>query len=244
MAAGAVAVVFERIVVAASGRVVAEHTDPGDLDQTVHFPALTSSLQLDDRGSDAAIGDAILDVVRYSGLASRERYRMEMTLHERLADGTCVPTDVGASVEFEPSEAVRDGRGPRCRASPAGVFVAYEHLLIGDSLIGAHDDCDDLAQTLRVAAPSTTPATTTATAPPTTVTPTTSTTSTTPTTSTTVTPTTTTATTLPATAVTPPGPNPLPRTGGDRVREIVTAAAAMVMIGAGLLLLARTARTT
>ena len=154
---GVVAVVFERIVVAASGRVVAEHTDPDDLDQTVYFPALTSSLQLDagapTPGAAAKVGDPIVDVVHYSGLAIGERYRMEMTLHERLADGTCVPTDVRASVEFEPTEAagtveVRGAELPR-----HGVFVAFEHLLIGDVLIAAHDDCDDAAQTLRVAAP-------------------------------------------------------------------------------------------
>ena len=169
VARGVVAVVFERIVVAASGRVVAEHADPDDLDQTVYVPALTSSLQLDTSaptpGSDAEVGDAIVDVVHYSGLAIGERYRMEMTLHERLADGTCVPTDIGASVEFEPTEAagtveVRGAELPR-----HGVFVAFEHLLIGDVLIAAHDDCDDVAQTLRVAAPAEPAPTTTPTRP-------------------------------------------------------------------------------
>ncbi len=36
---GATVVVFQRIEVEASGRVVAEHVDPTDLDQTVYFPA-------------------------------------------------------------------------------------------------------------------------------------------------------------------------------------------------------------
>ncbi len=60
MASGVVAVVFERIVVAASGRLVAEHADPDDLDQTVYVPVLTSSLQLDTgaptSGTEAEVG--------------------------------------------------------------------------------------------------------------------------------------------------------------------------------------------
>ena len=123
----------------------------------------------------------------------------------------------------------------------AGVFVAFEHLLIGDALIAAHDDCDDAAQTLRVAPP---PTTSTSTAPhriaPTmprrtrdidgTHDPSTTATTTTSTTA------------LPAPIVTTPGPNSLPRTGSDRAQDVATAALAMSMIGAGLLLLARRRR--
>ena len=248
LAGGVVAVVFERIVVSTSGRVVAEHADLDDLDQAVYFPALTSNLQLDTSaprsgldGREGESGDAIVDVVRYAGLASGERYRMEMTLHERLADGTCVPTAVRASVEFAPTEAAGMVEVRGAELPGPGVFVAFEHLLTidsptGDSLIAAHDDCDDLAQTLRVAPPAV-DAPTTSTAPTSTPPPTIPPPSTPPTT--TAAPTT---TTLPTPIVTPPGPGSLPRTGGDGARDITIAAFAMLMIGAGLLLLARTAR--
>ncbi len=95
---GATVVVFERIAVEASGRVVAEHADPNDLAQTVHVPTMTSVLRRADAADGAdptavATGDEVVDVVDYAGLAVGTRYRMELTLHERRPDGTCVPVE-------------------------------------------------------------------------------------------------------------------------------------------------------
>ncbi len=88
--------------------------------------------------------------MHFSGLAIGERYRMEMTLDERLADGTCMPTDVRASVEFEPMAAAGMVEVRGAELPGPGVFVAFEHLMLGDTEVAAHDDCDDVAQTLRV----------------------------------------------------------------------------------------------
>ena len=238
---GAVAVVFERIVVAAGGRVVAEHTDPDDLDQTVYFPALTSNLQLAD---GARSPGPIVDVVHYAGLASGETYRMEMTLHERLADGTCVPTEVRASVEFEPTQASGTVQVRGAELPGPGVFVAFEHLLIGNVLVATHDDCDDVAQTLRFVPPSTTTTTTSTTTvsepptSPTTAPPPAATTSTA-TTASIATTTASTTTILPAPIIAPPRPTSLPRTGSNGARDVGAVAIAMSMIGAGLLVVAR-----
>ncbi len=249
LADGAVAVVFERIVVAASDRVVVEHIDEGDLDQTVYFPTLTTHLRrdgLDPLGVDgrsATVGDPVVDVVRYAGLLSGESYRIEMTLHERLAGGRCVPTGLGSSAEFEPTHAAGTIEVGGVRLPRAGVFVAFERLFADGVVVASHDDCNDPNQTLAASPPPAIETTTSTPAPTTTtaVIDTTTAPTTAPTSSTPATTATTTATTTPAIAP-PPGPTALPRTGSDGVRDLAVAAVAMLMIGAGLILFTRSTR--
>jgi hypothetical protein len=260
---GSTVVVFERIAVESSGRVVAEHIDPNDLAQTVHVPTMTSILRRADPADGAdpkavAAGDEVVDVVAYAGLAVGTKYRMELTLHERRPDGTCAPVaGTGPGVELA---ARRDPHGPE-RSSPTswvefvttaadgtvdvgpvtipgpGTFVAFERLLLDGRVIASHEDCNDPAQTVQASIPETTAP------PPTTTPPTTSPSTTTPP-----------ATSLPATpppATLPPPPagpprpvttTSLPRTGGNGALGL--AALALVMTGAGLVMTTRRARTS
>ncbi len=255
---GAVAVVGQRIEVAGSGRVVAEHVDTNDLAQTVYFPTMSSRFQAvtapADESNALEVGDEAVDIVDWAGLAVGERYRIEMTLHQRLDDGMCVPvvgaaTGIGATVEFE--AAGRSGVvnvGPLAVAH-AGVFVAYERLYVRagmatelgvDSevatwrLISAHEDCGDETQTIRVAAPptpdttaadTTTPETTAPSSPPTTA-------------GTTTAPTTTTTTTPPSAPPPTPKPPTLPRSGGTIASTTIGMASALLMIGVGFMIIA------
>ena len=275
---GAVGVVAQRLVLAASGRVVAEHVDLADPAQTVWFPTITTSLQPDDgsdppagppadapadapagfAGREVAVGDAIVDVVDHAGLAPGERYRLEMTLHRRLDDGTCVPTDITASAEVRP--AAHQGRVEVHGATipGPGVFVAFERLLLDDRLIAAHEDCHDEHQTVWAPEPRIEPPPVPPPAPATTV-------PANPTPSTTAPPTVTSTSTPPVTTSSPPPPAPpstaeapppppaqpptpppaqpptppLPRTGSSASLSMAGAALGLVLMGAGLSLVVR-----
>ena len=117
-------VVFQRIEVEASGRVVAEHVDPTDLDQTVYFPAMASVLRMPSpppapiRRRCTSVNH-VVDVVDYAGLAVGERYRMELTLHERRPDGTCTPHRRATPSASSGVEFVTTGVG-RTRAGRSG----------------------------------------------------------------------------------------------------------------------------
>jgi hypothetical protein len=254
---GATGVVVQRLVLAASGRVVADHTDLTDPAQTVWFPAIGTSLQRDD-GSDppagfvareVAAGDEIVDVVDYAGLAAGESYRLEMTLHRRFDDGTCRPTDVTATADVRPGTHRGRVEVRGARIPGPGRFVAFERLLLGDRPIVSHEDCDDEAQTLWVPAPRIEPPETPATTPPATTPPTSTPSATTgppataPVTTTPVTTTpATSAATPPAppssTEVSPPRPS-LPRTGGSGSLSTAGGALGLVLVGAGISLIVR-----
>jgi len=267
---GLAAVVYQRIEVAASGRAVATHHDPDAVDQTIWFPTVATTLQVDrpidgqtgdDRagGRDeqeratAVVGDALVDVVAHSGLRPDRRYRADLRLHERLDDGTCTPTDVTASTEFDIAGTGIAGVvavGGFVAPAP-GVFVAFQQITVLDAadgtgrLVVSHADCSDVAQTVVVAPPPPTTTGSPTTAPPTTVTPTTV-------TPTTVTPTTVVPTTVVPTAasiVPPDAPTAarttrLPRTGSDATATLTTAALAIVLMGAGLTAMVRRPRPT
>ena len=260
MPGGAVGVVVERLVLAASGRIVAEHVDLADPAQTVWFPAIATSLQRDDGSNppggftarEVAVGDAVVDVVDYAGLAAGERYHLEMTLHRRLDDGTCVPTDTKATAEVRP--AAHHGRAEvRGAAIPGpGVFVAFERLLLDDQPISAHEDCDDETQTVWARAPRSEPPVAPPPVPPTTALPNPPPTATTPPVTTTppLTPTPPTTTTRPSTTTppsttdvpvttSPPPTTPLPRTGNSGSLSMAGGALGMMLMGAGLSLIVR-----
>jgi hypothetical protein len=243
---GATVVALQRIAVAASGRVIAEHVDPTDPDQMVHFPTITTNLRRAGgeqapegwAAREVAAGDAIVDLVEWSGLAVGETYQVEMSLQRRRADGTCEPTGATTSVGLVPEAHAGSIAVPGLMVPGPGVFVAFQHVIAGDRVIAAHTDCDDEAQTLWVAEvtqqpPTTTPSTTAPTTTPAAPTPTTS------TPPTTIAP--------PAVAAPPPPPaspppgvsRPLPRTGGDGTLDGLALGGGLLLCGTGLALLAR-----
>jgi LPXTG-motif cell wall-anchored protein len=153
---GAVGVVFERLVVASTGTIVAEHVDPADAAQTISFPEIVTDMHrsgTDGAGASdhlVAPADHIVDVVTYSGLRAGDTYRADLTLHQRLADGTCTPIDVTASQDFTAvagsgSVTVDVGVVPG-----PGVFVGFEriHSATAADPVAAHEDCDDPSQTV------------------------------------------------------------------------------------------------
>ncbi len=153
---GATVVVFERLVVAATGAVVAEHTDPDDAAQTVSFPEIVTDMHRS--GTDGAapsdrmvsLDDGIVDVITYSGLLAGQTYRADLTLHERLADGTCVATAVTASQEFTATAAAGTVTVDVGVVPGPGVYVGFEHVRLASAPtpVAHHDDCDDQRQTV------------------------------------------------------------------------------------------------
>lgn len=193
---GAVTVVYERISVDSSGRVLAEHVDPDDPTQTIFFPSIDTSFRRSDPaepavsgqlGADevatsapdppgarersmASVGSAVVDTVRAAGLDPGERYRLDLTLHERHADGTCVATGQTTSAEFETTTSSIDLDVAGITIERGGVFVAFERLVAvnsadanptngsEDRVIATHEDCGDPDQTIWVPTISTTSA--------------------------------------------------------------------------------------
>jgi hypothetical protein len=178
---------------------------------------------------EVVTGDAVTDVVAWSGLAVGERYRVEMSLQQRLADGTCVPIGAATSVDVVPDAHAGVVQVSGLAVPGPGVFVAFQRVFAGDRMVAAHLDCGDERQTLWVAdatpqppPPSPPPSTTPEVVPPTV-----------PSTGPTTTPTT----------APPDRPasitRPLPRTGGSDARNAVALGAGLLCCGTGLALLAR-----
>jgi hypothetical protein len=167
---GAVGVVFQRLSIAATGRLVAEHADPSDPAQTIYFPAISTTLQRAETATAGGspdqqleVGEPAADVVSYAGLAPGTMYRAELTLHERTADGICRSTGVWTSTIFTPERS--SGAyvvGDLVPPGP-GVFVAMQQVMANDQdevPVVAHDDCDDPHQTVYVSVPLSPPSTT------------------------------------------------------------------------------------
>ncbi len=171
---GHVDVVAETLVLPSTGQIVAQHTDPHDADQTVHFPTITTTMQMS--------GPSIADEVRYAGLEPGRMYTAHLTLWERSADGTCTPTSFASTSGFTPTAATGTVVVPADGAPGPGVYVGFEKITVqplGDGrdpatesvVIARHEDCDAAPQTIRIAAPpvetTTTSPTTSLAAPPT-----------------------------------------------------------------------------
>ena len=174
---GAVGVVFQTVVVGATGQVVAEHVDPSSDAQTLYFPEVetvmradtgpaadvTSTIENPDDGRQTVeVGTAVIDVVTYRGLAPDLDYRADLTLHERLDDGTCVVTEMTASTEFSVAPDISEVRVGPVTIDRPGVFVGFEQIYVIDrtnpeevaeTLVAAHEDCGEITQTVRAIEP-------------------------------------------------------------------------------------------
>lgn len=142
-------VVFEQLV--ADGVQVAEHTDPDDASQTFEqvVPSLSTAVSNPADGLQfvSPAGGPMIDRVCYTDLyAPLAEIRGE--LHLIGANGSVSPTGVTASASFVPivSTGCVDV-GFAVPASPAGGrFVVFERLLVGATVVAAHDDPADAAQ--------------------------------------------------------------------------------------------------
>lgn len=152
---GAGVVAFEEVV-DASGRTVATHEDFGDANQTVYAPSIATTLSNPDgewRMVPATGSYRLVDEIAYSGLQAGVEHRAE-----------------GHLVDAETGEALRDVNGgvvsgettftPLESSGVVSVtfafeakdvpvnMVAFERVLIGDSVIARHEDLRDTAQTI------------------------------------------------------------------------------------------------
>ncbi len=247
--AGHALVAYQHIEVEGSGRRVATHHDPAALEQTIWLPFVSTTL-LPDRpdagaGSGRAAngpvhpGDALIDHLTAYGLRPDRRYRTDLTLHERLADGTCVATDVAASTVFDvpadvPSIATSVGGFD---APHTGAFVAFQVISMldesGERVVARHADCDSVTQRIDVVDP---PAPTPTTVPPST------TSEPSPTTSVATTPSPTSAPT-PTAAPAPRTVGTLSRTGTDASTALAAVGLALLGIGVALITVVRRPRT-
>jgi LPXTG-motif cell wall-anchored protein len=229
---GDVVVAYQRIEVQSSGRTVATHHDPASIEQTIWIPFVSTTLLADDTDDAPSTavepGDPLVDLVTVFGLRPDRRYRTDMTLYERLGDGTCVATDRTASAEFDVSAAGPTSLAVRGISAPnPGVFVAFQVVSVldddGERVVATHADCDSISQRVHVVDPPVESTTTTTTTP---------TTTSTPTTTITASPTTTIRQMVPTTAPVPARQTtPLPRTGSDTSRTLAVAGLAVLLVG-------------
>jgi hypothetical protein len=245
-------VAHQRIEVRSSGRTVAAHHDPTSIEQTIWMPFVSTTLLADDTdhtsGASVQPGDPLVDLVAVFGLRPDRRYRTDLTLHQRLDDGTCVATDHTASAEFDVTADDRPAtvavRG--INAPDAGVFVAFQVVSVleddGERVVATHAECDSVAQRVEVVEPPVESTTTSTTTTSTTTTSTTSTT-TTPTVPTTTSPTGVPTTTIgrpsraapPARVPTTARPTaPLSRTGTDASTTLAVVGLALLLVGVGV----------
>jgi hypothetical protein len=170
------AVIFEQLVLAENEAPVAEHTDPHDAAQQMFFPAISTEMivqatereetaenESTSRNGHDALGlrpgrhiasadDQIMDVVRYEGLAPNRPYRAELTIYERDPNGNCLPTGLVQSQNFTSTESSGIVTITGIRVPDSGVYVGYERIYAissnDDTLVAAHENCDDRAQTV------------------------------------------------------------------------------------------------
>ena len=153
---GRSAVAFETLE--RDGKVIAEHADPADKSQTIHFPGIATEAVNPETG-DHQLGRTenarITDKVTYKNLIPGEEYILRGVLMKK-SDGTALTLDgkeVTAEKKFTPREA--DGETELTFAvntqqlHESGIVV-FEEVYLGESLIASHKDVSDPQQTVYV----------------------------------------------------------------------------------------------
>lgn len=155
--AGKALVVFEEIW--QDGKLVAEHKDINDGDQTLYFPALeTTALDKTTGGKlvNSRENVELLDKVSYKGLRPGKEYTLEGVLMDKATGRPLLlegKQEVKSFVEFVPSE--RDGELEVVfvfdgRIAEGKELVVFEEIRYKKDLVVAHKDLKDEGQTVRL----------------------------------------------------------------------------------------------
>lgn len=151
---GRSAVVFE--TVKREGKTVAEHADPDDEAQTIHFPKIVTTAENSDT-KDHQLGRTenarITDKVTYGNLIPGREYKLRGVLMKKT-DGSALTADgkeAAAEKTFTPDEA--DGETEltfTCNTEELheNGIVVYEELYDGECLIAYHKDINDPQQSV------------------------------------------------------------------------------------------------
>jgi collagen adhesion protein len=153
--AGDALVVFEKLTTAAdANKVIASHEDIHSSDQTVTYPYVSTNAASNATGEHSTSNevDSITDVVTYENVVPNKEYKIVATLMDKVRNApilknnkpitvekTFTPTDVHGqiSVTFE-----------NVTLTPGSTAVVFEKLYLGTTLVGKHEDINDLDQSV------------------------------------------------------------------------------------------------
>lgn len=165
--AGASVVVYEQLIDPNDGKVLAEHSDKDDYDQTVAVIApsvgTTAANGFDGSKLIANVGqNSIIDTIRYANLLDGATYTAAGSLMAKTPAGVVPLTDaegkqIKSSTEFIPAktEGTVEVRFDFEGLMTDGLqIVVYETILRDGKVIAVHEDPDDANQTVTVADPS------------------------------------------------------------------------------------------
>lgn len=156
---GKTVVAYEKLLI--KSIVVAEHENPEDEAQSVHFPKLRTTAT-DKEGNKISEFDengevTIVDTISYENLIPGENYKVSGTLHDKATGGVIKSAETGepylVELEFPADEAngtkevtftvkIKDVQGLN--------IVVFENLMFDGKLVGQHADIEDEEQTVFV----------------------------------------------------------------------------------------------
>ena len=158
-------VCYEALKMDGSDEIIVSHEDPQDESQTMHVPSISTTLT-DQNGMHQVTGEStvlLVDKVSYQNLMPHSTYQLEGTLMDKQtnrpikgADGT----DIHKSVVFTTQDA--DGTAEVKFEVPIDLvagkdIVAFERLSKNDIVLVAHENLKDVAQTVSIRRPTSTP---------------------------------------------------------------------------------------
>ena len=151
-------VAFERLT--HQERLVADHQDIEDEDQSVHFPTIRTTARLDGNQTEVVGLDVetvkIIDTVSFNNLVPDITYKVTGTLMNKR-DGSPLRDEEGeayvSELEFTPASA--NGSVDVVFEVPSSIIdgqtvVVFESLMLNTNTIAFHRDIDDVAQTVTV----------------------------------------------------------------------------------------------
>lgn len=154
--AGKTVVAYEELLY--QGHRVAEHKDPRDEEQTVHFPDIATDAKDTETGEHISFaGDQVRveDTVHYENLVPGKKYTITGTLMDQ-STGEPLTDASGKIVTAEKEFTAKDAKGDETVVFEfdgsilAGkVTVAFEELFIEKKSIAVHADITDIPQTVK-----------------------------------------------------------------------------------------------
>lgn len=155
--AGKTIVVYEDII-DSTGRVIAQHRDPLDENQQIHFPSVGTTATDGTTSDHLAKADAngrITDKVAYRNLEPGRKYRMKTYLMEKGTASAIKDKDGKAITAEKTFRADKSGNGTETAeiaydaSGMAGKSaVIFEEIYLNDEIIAEHKDINDESQTV------------------------------------------------------------------------------------------------